>query len=164
MSAIIGAIKGMLSGKGTDLINSVGNVVDNLTLSNEEKEKFKIEVMKITNDSLIKMEQEAVKKLEVELKDMDSARQREMQIATSDKAPLLNKIITPIIGLAVIVLTFILFYMIMFKGLKGVEKDILIYVLGALTSFTGMILSYYFGSSSGSQRKQDLIEKSLKNG
>ena len=47
--------------------------------------------------------------LELRLKDTDSARDREVQISTSDKAPLLNKIVTPVLALGVIGLTFVLF-------------------------------------------------------
>jgi hypothetical protein len=50
MNPLVGAIKGMLSGKGADLINSVGNVVDDLTLSKEEKEKLKLELIKLQNE------------------------------------------------------------------------------------------------------------------
>lgn len=162
MSAIIGAIKGIISGKGTDIVNAVGNVVDDLTLSKEEKENIKIALMKATNEHVEKLESETTKRIESELKDIDSARNREIQVATSDKAPIINKIVTPILALSVIGLTFILFYCILFKDMKGVEKDILIYVLGALTSYVGMILSYFFGSSSSSKHKQDTIEKLLK--
>jgi hypothetical protein len=43
------------------------------------------------------------------------------------------------------------------------SKDILIYVLGALTSAVTMVLGYYFGSSAGSKEKSqqldDILEK-----
>jgi hypothetical protein len=43
------------------------------------------------------------------------------------------------------------------------SKDILIYVLGALTSAVTMVLGYYFGSSAGSKEKSaqldDIMEK-----
>jgi hypothetical protein len=51
--------------------------------------------------------------------------------------------------------------MVMFKKITSVEKDILIYVLGALTSYVGMVLSYYFGSSSGSKSKDTAIKEFL---
>jgi hypothetical protein len=44
--------------------------------------------------------------LEVRLKDVGSARDREVSIATSKDAPLLNKIVTPVLALGVVGLTF----------------------------------------------------------
>jgi hypothetical protein len=107
------------------------------------------------------MEQEATKQLEIQQKEMDSARNREIQIAVADKAPLLNKIVTPILALSVIALTFALFYILMFKQV-GAEKDIIIYVLGVLSAVCTQVVSYYFGSSQGSAQKQSQIDKFLK--
>ncbi len=104
------------------------------------------------------MEQEHTKQLEVYQKEMDSARNREIQIATADKAPLINKIVTPLLALGVILLTFILFYVLMFKQV-GNEKDIIIYVLGVLSAISTQIVSYYFGSSQGSAQKQKQLDK-----
>ena len=155
-------IKNLIGGKAADIVDSVGNVVDKFVQTKEEKDAAKLELTKVMNEHLQAMEQEATKQLEQQVKEMDSARSREVQIATSEKAPLLNKIILPILAIGVVVLTFTLFYLIMFKGVTGVEKDILVFVLGALTGYVGMILSYFFGSSAGSAQKQSQIEKIIK--
>lgn len=105
--------------------------------------------------------QELYKLIELDMQDIANARAREVSIATSDNAPLINKIIGPCLAIIVISLTFILFYMVMFNHITVVEKDILIYVLGALTSYVGMVLSYYFGSSSGSKSKDTAIKEFL---
>ena len=154
--------KNLIGGKAADIVDSVGNVVDKFVQTKEEKDAAKLELTKVMNEHLQAMEQEATKQLEQQVKEMDSARSREVQIATSEKAPLLNKIILPILAIGVVVLTFTLFYLIMFKGVTGVEKDILVFVLGALTGYVGMILSYFFGSSAGSAQKQSQIEKIIK--
>jgi len=73
----------------------------------------------------------------------------------------LNKIVTPILALSVIALTFALFYILMFKQV-GTEKDIIIYVLGVLSAVCTQVISYYFGSSQGSAQKQSQIDKFLK--
>lgn len=155
-------IKNLIGGKAADIVDSVGNVVDRFVQTKEEKEAAQLEMTKIINTHLELMEQEATKQMEQQIKEMDSARNRELQIAVSDKAPLISKIITPILALTITALTFILFYMIMFKGVKGVEKDILVFVLGALTGYVGMVLSYYFGSSLGSHQKQERLDKLIK--
>ncbi len=52
--------------------------------------------------------------LEAHVKEMDSARKREIEIATSEFAPTINKIVTPILALGTVSLTFILFLVIIF--------------------------------------------------
>ena len=96
--------------------------------------------------------------LEAMGKEMESARNREIQIATSEAAPLLNKIVTPVLALGTVGLTFILFGVIIFTDVDADSKDILIYVLGALTSAVTMVLGYYFGSSQGSKDKSAEIK------
>jgi len=99
--------------------------------------------------------------LESHVKEMQSARDREIQIATSSAAPMLNKIVTPILALGTVGLTFILFGVIIFVDVDAESKDILIYVLGALTSAVTMVLGYYFGSSAGSKEKSAQLDEIL---
>ena len=99
--------------------------------------------------------------LEAMGKEMESARNREIQIATSEFAPMLNKIVTPILALGTVALTFILYAIIIFTDVDEQSKDILIYVLGALTSAVTMVLGYYFGSSAGSKEKSAQIDEML---
>ncbi len=99
--------------------------------------------------------------LEANVKEMQSARDREIQIATSSAAPMLNKIVTPVLALGTVGLTFILFGVIIFVDVDSDSKDILIYVLGALTSAVTMVLGYYFGSSAGSKEKSQQLDEIL---
>jgi len=99
--------------------------------------------------------------LEAMTKEMDSARKREIEIATSQFAPIINKIVTPILALGTVSLTFILFLVIIFVEVNTQSKDILIYVLGALTSAMTMVLGYYFGSSQGSKEKSAQLDELL---
>ena len=100
--------------------------------------------------------------LEFMAKEMDSARDREVQIATSEFAPMLNKIVTPILAIGTVALTFILYAIIIFVDVNEQSKDIMIYVLGALTSAVTMVLGYYFGSSAGSKEKDQKIKDLMK--
>ena len=99
-----------------------------------------------------------VKKLEMELKD---ARNREIQLATNDAVPFINKIVTPVLALGVVALSFVLFAVLIFVNVTPEAKDILIYILGVLSAAVTQILSYYFGSSQGSKDKSNEI-KALK--
>jgi hypothetical protein len=105
--------------------------------------------------SLMEMAQRGeLAQLEAQVKEMQSARDREVQIATSEFAPMLSKIVTPLLALGTVGLTFILFGVIIFVDVDADSKDILIYVLGALTSAVTMVLGYYFGSSRLAARKR----------
>ena len=99
-----------------------------------------------------------------EVQDRSSARDREAQIAVAESAPTINKVITPVLAGGVVVLSFLLFGIALFDGdaINADRKDLAIYILGALTTSVAQVLSYYFGSSSGSVQKTDYIEKMFK--
>jgi hypothetical protein len=105
-----------------------------------------------------------LEELGMRLKDTDSARNREIAITTSKDAPLLNKIVTPLLALSLLFITFILFGVVMFDNspVESSRKDILIYILGVLSAISTQIVSYYFGSSQGSKDKSEALEKALK--
>ena len=148
----------IFSGGAGEIVDKVAGAVDRFVQTKEEKDAVNLEIRKVVSEELKAMEAEHTKQLEVYQKEMDSARNREIQIATADKAPLINKIVTPLLALGVILLTFILFYVLMFKQV-GNEKDIIIYVLGVLSAISTQIISYYFGSSQGSAQKQKQLDK-----
>ena len=99
-----------------------------------------------------------------EVDDRKSARERESAVATSEFAPALNKAVAPILALGTVVLSFLLFGLVVFAGdaIDQNRKDLAIYVLGALTTVLTQIISFYFGSSSGSVQKTDFMEKVFK--
>lgn len=160
MSIIAGIVSKIAGEKAADIVTSVGNVADKFITTSQEKEEFKAEVQKEINRHLEEMTKAQNSELELILKDVDSARNREIQVVTSDKAPLINKIIQPILALSLIILAFVMFYAVMFKKL-GAEKDIVIYVLGVLSAIVTQTISYYFGSSIGSRNKQDQLDKMM---
>ena len=102
--------------------------------------------------------------LEMHLKDTNDARVRETQIVTSDKAPLLNKLITPILALGLLGITFTLFGIVLFQAspIDPSRKDILIYILGVLSAVATQVVSYYFGSSQSSKDKTDALKEAMK--
>jgi hypothetical protein len=106
-------------------------------------------------EAAMKLREIDLKEIEAHAKDRDSARNRETAIATSDKAPMLNKLVTPVLALGVVGLSFVLFTILIFVDVKPEAKDILIYILGVLSAAVTQILSYYFGSSQGSKDKSD---------
>lgn len=105
-----------------------------------------------------------LEELGMRIKDTDSARNRETTIATSKDAPLLNKIVTPLLALGLLFITFTLFGIVMFQDapVDSSRKDILIYILGVLSAISTQIVSYYFGSSQGSKDKSDQLREAVK--
>ena len=99
-----------------------------------------------------------------EVEDRDSARKRESEIAASEYAPLINKIITPVLASGTLLLSFILFYIVAFDTsvFTNANKDIIIYILGVLSAIDTQIIGYYFGSSSSSAQKTATLEGLIK--
>jgi hypothetical protein len=133
----------------------------------EQKMGIKLKPEDQLTDEDVKSLQEAAMKheefmAEIDAKDRDSARNREIEIATSEKAPMLNKVVTPLLALGVVGLSFVLFAVLIFVDVQPEAKDILIYILGVLSAAVTQILSYYFGSSSGSKAKDEKLKEVLK--
>lgn len=153
--------------KGKDYVEKKLGVELKPDMSPEDIIRLKTAEME-HEEELLKLKLEENKldlaELEARLKDTDSARNREIQIATSDKAPLLNKIVTPVLALSILLLTFILFGVVMFDNnpVDSTRKDILIYILGVLSAIATQIVSYYFGSSQGSKEKSDQLREAMK--
>jgi hypothetical protein len=95
---------------------------------------------------------------EQQVKEMANARDRELKLATDANVPPLVKLVTPLLALGVVTLSFILFAVLIFVNVQPEAKDILIYILGVLSAAVTQILSYYFGSSMGSKEKDDKMK------
>jgi hypothetical protein len=136
-------------------------------MSPEDLAKIQIAQME-HEEELLKLRLEEDKldlaELEMLLKDTNDARVRETQIVTSDKAPLLNKLITPILALGLLGITFTLFGIVLFQAspIDPSRKDILIYILGVLSAVATQVVSYYFGSSQSSKDKTEALKEAMK--
>jgi hypothetical protein len=153
--------------KGKDYVEKKLGVELKPDMSSEDLAKVQIAQMEHEEELLrLRIEEDKLDlaELELRLKDTDSAREREVQISTSDKAPLLNKIVTPVLALSILLLTFVLFGVVMFDDtpVEASRKDILIYILGVLSAIASQIVSYYFGSSQSSKDKTDALKEAMK--
>lgn len=155
--------------KGKDwLKEKTGIDVDKTELSEGDKialRKFEME----HEEELLKLRLEE-NKLDAEvtrmyLADVAGAREREVRVAESPYASWLNRNMGPVLGLLAIVLTFALFYKVLFDDRflpsLGNNRDILLYILGVLSAVVTQIFSYYFGSSSGSKSKSEDLARVL---
>jgi len=153
--------------KGKDFVEKKLGVELKPDMSPEDLVKVQIAQMEHEEELMrLRIEEDKLDlaELELRLKDTDSARDREVQISTSDKAPLLNKIVTPVLALSILLLTFVLFGVVMFNDtpVEASRKDILIYILGVLSAIASQIVSYYFGSSAGSKEKTEALKGAMK--
>ena len=137
------------------ILNIGGKLIDKLIPDPEAAAKAQLELTKLAQEG-------ELEKLANEVKDRSDARNRELQIATSEAAPLLNKLVTPLLALGSVILSFVLFAVLIFIEVKPEAKDILIYILGVLSAAITQILSYYFGSSVGSKDKDDKLKGLVK--
>ena len=140
-----------------DLItNTVGKVVGKLvdkylpaSMSEEDRAKFKLEAERLAIEE-IKVTADAER---VYMEDRKSARERE--IAVKDKTPAI---------LAGVSFTgfFSILGLMMFVEIPPTAKDPLLIMLGALGAIVTGITQYYYGSSSGSAKKNEMLEKVMK--
>jgi hypothetical protein len=145
--------------------NGLGLVADAVTKKGQQyvEEKLGIDLTQKPTPEALAQWQEAARAHEKELismvfEDRANARAREVELATSQNAPLLNKVVTPALALGVVALSFALFAVLIFVNVDIHSKDILIYILGVLSAAVTQILSYYFGSSDGSKQKDGALE------
>ena len=83
----------------------------------------------------------------LDMADRDSARKNETALATSEHAPLLNKSVTPILALVVVIAWGLIQYHLLTHVVPNEMREIIIRVLGTLDGALVMVLSYYFGAS-----------------
>jgi len=79
--------------------------------------------------------------------DRDSARKNEQALATSEHTPLLNKSVTPILAIVVVIAWGLIQYHLLTHVVPNEMREIIIRVLGTLDGALVMVLSYYFGAS-----------------
>tara|TARA_R110000772_G_scaffold50225_1_gene115501 strand:- start:218 stop:646 length:429 start_codon:yes stop_codon:yes gene_type:complete len=133
------------------ILNIGGKLIDKLIPDPAAAAQAQLELAKLAQAG-------ELDKLANEVKDRGDARNRELQIATSEAAPLLNKVVTPVLALGSVILSFALFAVLIFIDVQPEAKDILVYILGVLSAAITQILSYYFGSSVGSKDKDEQLK------
>jgi citrate synthase len=149
----------LFSSGATKLVDSVGSVLDNVITSKEEKLQLANELAKAEMQFQLDVQKMNNEEKAMVLGDIQNARQREVQMQTSETATKLSKNVSPLLALGTVVIVLALFYVLVFSPstVKGDSKDIVMYILGVLSAVLTQIYSYYFGSSAGSQAKDRTI-------
>lgn len=131
------------------LLNLGGKVIDKIFPNPEDKAKATLALEELRqNGELAKMANEA-KLYEIEVEDRKSAR----TIHTN---------FVDFLAIAVIIGATYILYQILFGGLNEKVSDMTAgMIIGVFTTAIGQVLAYYFGSSSGSQKKNEAINNAI---
>ena len=157
----------IFGGGAAVLVEKVGNVIDNVVTTKEEKMQLENEIKKAEQEFQVEMKKLSIEEQQQVYQDLASARQRELTIQTSQYGTKLGKNTASFLALGTTILTFALFYLVIFywtgkRDLQEGQKEVVIYILGVLSAIVTQIFSYYFGSSAGSAKKSEMIEQELK--
>jgi hypothetical protein len=162
----MGIIQTLFSGGVNELVETVGKVVDSVTTTKEEKMQLELEMKKADMNYRMEMGRLAVEEKQLLYGDIDSARRRDTAIQTSINATKLAKNVSPWLAIGTTILSFALFAtLILFNNRIAAEsRDIILYILGVLSAIITQIFSFYFGSSQGSQDKNDMLRRAVSAG
>jgi len=153
----------LFSSGATSLVTAVGDSLDKLVTSDEERKELDNEIAKATMQYDVQMATLGVQEKQIEMQDRDSARINQSRVQESEHASWLAKNVQPVLAIAIIGLTFWMYWSIAFgsdsvKFKDAALKDLVIYILGALTTIVTQVVAYFFGSSSGSAAKSKTLE------
>lgn len=162
----MGILDKILSGGASDIIKSVGGVIDNLTTTNSEKEQLKIELTKVLQDHEQKMAEQANIELQTQLADTQNARGANVQIQESDKASWLSKNVANFIDI-MLTLTWCGFTLYLGgKAIKVVTDNAdltaVLSIYSTVTAVFMIVVSFWRGSSRGSEKSNDAMRAMAK--
>jgi nitrate reductase NapE component len=152
----------LFSAGASSLVDAVGDAIDKNFTSDEERQELENEMLKASMQYDIEMKTLGIEETKAYLADTDSARDNQSRVQESENSSWLAKNVHPILAVAIIGLTFFMyFWIIQTKGAVLKEtgmKEIIIYILGALTTISTQVAAYFFGSSQGSKDKQKSLD------
>ena len=157
----MGFIQNLFSGGASQVINSVGSVLDKVITTKGEKMQLELEMKKADNQYTLDMANLSLEERKALLGDVASARTMNAAVQESANATQLAKNVSPILALGGTLLTFTLFGWLMFgtwDPRDSDKKEIVLYVLGVLSGILSQVFGYYFGSSQGSADKSKSIQ------
>ena len=166
MDALLGILKGVAPVLATAVAGpaggaAVGWIASKLGIPDDTIEGV-TKALTGNPEMTLKLKELDLEYAKLEVQDRDSARQAYAQVATSEHATKLDKVVVPVLALGVVGLAFTLIGVLMFVNTPQDQQQIIIFALGFITSAAGQVLSFYFGSSQGSKDKAKEIEGMLK--
>jgi len=166
MDALLGILKGVAPVLATAVAGpaggaAVGWIASKLGIPDDTIEGV-TKALTGNPEMTMKLKELDLEYAKLEVQDRDSARQAYAQVATSEHATKLDKVVVPVLALGVVGLAFTLIGVLMFVNTPQDQQQIIIFALGFITSAAGQVLSFYFGSSQGSKDKTEEIKGMLK--
>lgn len=147
----------LFSAGASSLVDAVGNAIDKNVTSDEERLSLEAEMKKASMQYEIEKKTLGLEETKAYLADTSSARENQSRIQESEHASVLAKNVHSLLAIFIIGLTFGMYFWIIGFGGDDLEKkgmkEIVIYILGALTTISTQVAAYYFGSSQGSSDK-----------
>jgi hypothetical protein len=166
MDALLGILKGVAPVLATAVAGpaggaAVGWIASKLGIPDDTIEGV-TKALTGNPEMTMKLKELDLEYAKLEVQDRDSARQAYAQVATSEHATKLDKVVVPVLALGVVGLAFTLIGVLMFVNTPTDQQQIIIFALGFITSAAGQVLSFYFGSSQGSKDKTEEMKGMLK--
>jgi hypothetical protein len=149
------------------ILEVAGKLLDRLIPDPAAKAQATLELAKLQESGELARMANDSKLSELFLADTASARDRESKIATSADAPTINKVIGPYLAISIIGSAVILFLCMIFgidETVGNAQKEIMLYILGVLSSLCTQVVSYFFGSSRGGDAAAQHIKDIMRNG
>jgi hypothetical protein len=166
MDALLGILKGVAPVLATAVAGpaggaAVGWIASKLGIPDDTIEGV-TKALTGNPEMTMKLKELDLEYAKLEVQDRDSARKAYAQVATSEHATKLDKVVVPVLALGVVGLAFTLIGVLMFVNTPQDQQQIIIFALGFITSAAGQVLSFYFGSSQGSKDKTEEIKGMFK--
>lgn len=166
MDALLGILKGVAPVLATAVAGpaggaAVGWIASKLGIPDDTIEGV-TKALTGNPEMAMKLKELDLEYAKMDAQDRDSARKAYAQVATSEHATKLDKVVVPVLALGVVGLAFTLIGVLMFVNTPTDQQQIIIFALGFITSAAGQVLSFYFGSSQGSKDKTEEIKGMLK--
>lgn len=145
-------LKGLFSDKG--LVGDVMGILKDTGLIKDSEIELKAKQALMDYENKI---MENVSNIEKTLaEDRKSAREREMEYVKAGKTDYTQRFLAWIAIIGFFGVMYVLFQ----KSLpEGLPRDAFLILLGTLTKVVSDLYNYYFGSSHGSEKKNDIISK-----
>ena len=150
----------LFSAGASSLVEAVGDAFDKNFTSDEERKELENEIAKASMQYEVEMAALSIEEKKAYLADTASARENQTRIQESANASWFAKNVHSILAVCIIGLTFFIYFWIICGKMNSIDssvKDIMIYILGALTTISTQVVAYYFGSSMGSKDKQNSL-------
>lgn len=137
----------LLSVLGGNLLGGVSEIIGKFVTDPTKQAELQVELAKLEQDI-------RVKAMELEASDRASARQREVAVRDWTPAVLAYLTIAMFLGYIAAVTFWPTFH----DGMK-LDKEFINIALGWLGGTASTVIAYYFGSSAGSAKKDDLLTR-----